>query len=301
MPFGASRRRIPAIEKGVNGDRDALGSQRLGRGRHVILVRMHAARRHQAHDVGRTAGNPERIDEIAERPPFGQRPVGHRGVDLGQILQDDPAGADRHVPDLGVAHLTARQADEMLRRFAQRVGAGCRQPVPDRRFRPGDGVVFRFGAMPPAVQDAQHNGAARIGMVRGGIGGHGRMGWKGGGSISGMLDGGGQLATGPADAIQTMRRAEATNTGVSIRRVWRNLPGKGKCKVRRTSKAAAQQVRRRTRIGRNCRYSPIGLCRASAPRPIKKFRDKRQAAAGQRRLPVAPDEGAVSRARSSIG
>ena len=176
--FRASRRGIPAVEKGVDGDRYALQGKGFRHSRHMVLVGMDAARRQQAHDMGGAAGGNQRLGEPVEGRQFGQRAVGDRRVDLRQILLDDPAGADRHVADFGIAHLAVRQPDMMFGSVAERVRAGRRQPVPDRRLRPGDGVVRGFGAMAPAVQDAQDNRAGRIGAGRACVG-HRRTGWKG--------------------------------------------------------------------------------------------------------------------------
>jgi len=53
----------------------------------------------------------------------------------------------------------------------------------------------------------------------------------------------------------------------------------------------AQQVRCRTGRSRNCRHFPIGLCRASAPRPARTFRHSRISAI------MAPAVAAASWAR----
>src|SRR3546814_14377535 len=54
-----------------------------------------------------------------------------RGIDAGEILIHDAAGADVHVPDLGIAQLTIGQTDEAACGMDQRVReigrASCRE------------------------------------------------------------------------------------------------------------------------------------------------------------------------------
>ena len=102
-------------------------------------------------------------DEILERRHRGERAVGDRFVDARQILHHHPAGAEIHVPDLGIAHLPVGQADIMLACLELRVRPALHQRVPDRcpgavdRIVGGLAVLGR--ALTPAVEDAQHNGA----------------------------------------------------------------------------------------------------------------------------------------------
>ena len=51
-----------------------------------------------------------------------------------EILEEDAPRADREVPDLGVAHLTRRQADGLARRLEPRMRKLAPQPVEDGRL-----------------------------------------------------------------------------------------------------------------------------------------------------------------------
>ena len=88
-------------------------SSSLRQRRHVILMRMHAARRQQAHQMRGAAALLELGDEVGERLVLGQRAVRDRHIDARQILHHDAAGADIHVADFGIAHLAAGQADDV--------------------------------------------------------------------------------------------------------------------------------------------------------------------------------------------
>jgi hypothetical protein len=78
-----------------------------------------------------------------------------RGVDPGQVLVDDPARAEVHVPDLGIAHLPVRQADVAAFGMDQGVRGLLPDPPPVRQVGLRQGVVLRLLAMAPAIQDQQ--------------------------------------------------------------------------------------------------------------------------------------------------
>ena len=73
--------------------------------RDVVLVRMHAAGRHQAHDVDGAAARFHFRGEGGERAVGCERAVGDRLVDARQVLHHDAAGAEIHVADFRIAHL----------------------------------------------------------------------------------------------------------------------------------------------------------------------------------------------------
>ena len=127
--------------------------------RHMIPVRMHAARREQSHQVATAAALAQLLDKREEGGVARERAVFHGGIDAGQVLQHRPACADGHVADLGVAHLALGQADGGAGGREQTVGTRAGQAVPDRRFGQGDGVVVPLRPMPPAVQHAEDDGA----------------------------------------------------------------------------------------------------------------------------------------------
>jgi hypothetical protein len=124
----------------------------------VRLVAVHAAGREQAHDVKRPAGLARRGAGRAQLGVGEETAVLDRGVDPGQVLVDDPAGAQIHVPDLGIAHLPVRQADVAALGVDQRMRPLRPQPAPVRQLGQRQGVVGRVLAMPPTVQDHEHDG-----------------------------------------------------------------------------------------------------------------------------------------------
>ncbi len=150
--------RVAAVEEGVTHHRNAGGIEQLRQCRHVILMRMHAARRQQAKEMRGAAALFQLGDKAGERLVLGQRTAGDRLVDARQILHHDAPGAEIHVPDLGVAHLAAGQADERLARLEQCVRTIAQETMPVRRLRQGDGIVGALAAMAPAIEDTQHNG-----------------------------------------------------------------------------------------------------------------------------------------------
>ena len=77
----------------------------------VILVRMHAAGRCQPDEMAGAAGSPHAFDQALQRGRVGDLAARDRVVDAGQILHHQPARADVEMADLGIAHLSRRQAD----------------------------------------------------------------------------------------------------------------------------------------------------------------------------------------------
>src|SRR5215468_7006902 len=64
---------------------------------------------------------------------FEERAVLDRLVHAHEVLEQDPAGADRQVAYLRVAHLPGRQADCLPRRVERRVRVRAPEPVEVRR------------------------------------------------------------------------------------------------------------------------------------------------------------------------
>src|SRR3546814_6125770 len=85
------------------------------------------------------------------------RSVGDGVVDARQVLEDDAAGAEVHVTDLGIAHLPLRQADMLLRRIHQTGRPAPAQAVEHRRVRERHRVVVAGVTLAPAVHDAQQH------------------------------------------------------------------------------------------------------------------------------------------------
>ena len=124
--------------------------------RGMILMRMHTARRHQAHDVAAAAGLPQAFDQALECRRTCDIAAGDRRVDAGQILQHETAGADVEMSDLGIAHLPLRQANILARSSQQGVRAGRPQLVEAGSARLANSVVSRLFAPTPAIKHDQH-------------------------------------------------------------------------------------------------------------------------------------------------
>jgi hypothetical protein len=128
----------------------------------MVLVRVHAARRHQADQVAGSAARLKRVDQAGQRRVAGQRAVLHRTVDARQVLHHHAAGAQVHVADLGIAHLSLGQADVAAAGLDQGVRVVAQKAVPGGRVRLRDGIVGGLLAVAPAVQDAQNDGAGTV-------------------------------------------------------------------------------------------------------------------------------------------
>ena len=156
------RRGVAAVGEGVHDGGDAGVVQDLRQGDGVVLVRVHAAGRHQAHQVAGALGLAEFADEVSERRGLGDAAVGNGVADAHQFLMHHAAGADIHVADLGVAHLPLGQAD--IAAGGVQEGVRARLPQLGEGGGPGeaDGVVL--GRFPPAeaIEDHQHYRTNRL-------------------------------------------------------------------------------------------------------------------------------------------
>ena len=159
---GGLRRRIAAVGDGMHERRNAGVGQDFRQRHGVILVRVHAARRNQPDQVAGAAALLQRLDQAGE----GRRLLdlaGRDGVaDPRQVLHHDAAGADIEMADLGIAHLSRRQADVAAGGAQERVRPGGPQSVERGRLGLPDGVVGGFLAPAPAVQHDQHHRAALL-------------------------------------------------------------------------------------------------------------------------------------------
>ena len=152
-----SWRRVAAIGEGMYDGRHTCLCEDLRERRRVILMRMHAPRRDQAHQVAGAAGLPQARDQADQGRGLLDLAVGDGLADARQVLHHHTAGADVEMSDLGVAHLPLRQADILARREEEGVGAGVPQTVERRGARQVHGVVGRVLPPAPAVQDHQHH------------------------------------------------------------------------------------------------------------------------------------------------
>ena len=110
----------------------------------VRLQRVHAAVGEQAREVNRAAVL-HRIDERRVRFQL----VPRDGLaDAHDVLIDDPSRADIEMPDLGVAHLIARQTDGAPRGLERRPRRFAKEPVEARRvgLRRWRSIRFRRGS-----------------------------------------------------------------------------------------------------------------------------------------------------------
>ena len=81
----------------------------------VVDVRVDAAVRDEPEQVDVAAALARTLECADERRVLEERAVADRAVHALEILEQDPAGADREVTDLGVPHLARRQADRLAR------------------------------------------------------------------------------------------------------------------------------------------------------------------------------------------
>ena len=114
-------RGVPPVEKGMDGDRHPGFGEDAGEGGDLPLVRMHAAGRHQPHQMRGPVALFQLADKLAQRRHGGELAVGDSCVDARQVLQYKPSGAEIGVADLGVPHLTVGEPDIMLARLQMRV------------------------------------------------------------------------------------------------------------------------------------------------------------------------------------
>ncbi len=104
-------RGVAPIGEGMHLHLDACRRQDVRQRHGMVAMRVHAARRHQAHQVAHPARRPQRVDQPGHRRPPRQAAIGDRTPDARQLLHHHPARADVEVADLGIAHLAVRQPD----------------------------------------------------------------------------------------------------------------------------------------------------------------------------------------------
>jgi hypothetical protein len=128
----------------------------------MILMRMHAAGRHEPDQVAGAAALLELFDQAGQRRRTFDLAARDRVADARQVLHDDAARANVEMPDLGIAHLPVGQADVAARRAQKCVRSRRPQAVEARGLGLTDGVVRHFLAPTPAIQHDKHNGAALL-------------------------------------------------------------------------------------------------------------------------------------------
>ena len=99
---------------------------------------------------------------------FFKRTGFNGAVDAEQILVDDPPGADVHVANFAVAHLSIGQPDVFAVGAQGGFGVSAKQPIHEGCVGCGDGVARIVVADAPSVQDDQGAFSGRVGHeVRG--------------------------------------------------------------------------------------------------------------------------------------
>jgi len=88
-----------------------------------------------------------------QRRVLEERAVADGGIHALEILEENPARADRQVADLGVAHLPGRQPDRLAGGREGRVRVLAPEPVEDGRASQLDGVARPGRRAAPAVED----------------------------------------------------------------------------------------------------------------------------------------------------
>src|SRR4029079_7402976 len=116
-------------------------------------MRVDAALRDEAEQMHGPAAFPRALERRHQRTVLEERAVADGGVHALQILEEDPPGADRQVPDLGVAHLPGREPARLTGCRKRRVRKLAPEPVEDRRPRELHGVAGTGRSAAPAVED----------------------------------------------------------------------------------------------------------------------------------------------------
>ena len=87
-----------------------------------------------------------------------ERAVLDREAHTREVLEQDPAGPDREVPDLRVPHLSRRKPDRLTRGGEHGVRVAIPERVEDRRAGELDRVSRSGRSDAPAVQDDEDDG-----------------------------------------------------------------------------------------------------------------------------------------------
>ena len=138
--------------------RHAFACSEIEHREQVLLVAVDPARRQQPQHVQSAAGSLRRSAGRAQLGIGEETAVLDRRIDAGEILVDDAAGAEIHVPHFGIAHLPVRKADMAAFGMDQGVRTLRPQPAPVRKIGQRQRVVRGILAMAPTVQDQQHDG-----------------------------------------------------------------------------------------------------------------------------------------------
>ena len=119
----------------------------------MVEVGVDAALGDEPEQVNVAAARLRALEGADEHRILEERAVADRGVHPLQVLEQDPAGPDRQMADLGVAHLPGRQADRLAGGREGRVRVLAPEPVEDGRVRELDSIARAGRRAAPAVED----------------------------------------------------------------------------------------------------------------------------------------------------
>ena len=134
------------------------GDERLAMALHGV----HAAGAHEAHEVQGLAGGCTVVHRADEDLIGLEGAVLDGIVDARKLLEDDAAGANVEVADLGIAHLAIGQAHVLSGCAEGGVRVVGIQAVDERRVGRAHGVVGTLGRQTEAVHDAQQCGKVAV-------------------------------------------------------------------------------------------------------------------------------------------
>jgi len=145
----------------VHGDAGNLEpNPELEAGQEVRVHGMHASVAHQAGQVQRAPGCPERRAQLEKGREAEELTARNVLGDPHQILGNHAAGAEIQMTHFAVAHLSLGESYRETAGVEERAGRGIPQTVPDRSVAELDGVALAFRAVSPAIQDHQGHGRA---------------------------------------------------------------------------------------------------------------------------------------------
>ena len=119
----------------------------------MVDVRVDSARGDEPEQVDVAAVVARALHRGDEGRVLEERPARDRAVHAHEVLEQDAAGADREVADLGVPHLPRRKPDRLARGRELGVRVPLPERVEDRRVRELDRVPRSRGREPPTVED----------------------------------------------------------------------------------------------------------------------------------------------------
>ena len=161
-PRALDGRRVAAVEEGMQGDRHAGAVEDPGQRRDVVLVRMHAAGRQQAHEMAGAARGLQPGDEVLQARVAREFAVFQAASMRGRSCMTTRPAPMFMWPTSELPIWPAGSPTFSSEASISRMRAVAHEAVPGRRVRQPDRVVIVAGTLPPAVEDAQHDGAGPI-------------------------------------------------------------------------------------------------------------------------------------------